>query len=477
MGVVSRTWSAVLGVGLVLLQSGCQVAAPSRPSAGFPRSLSAANADAPVPSTFLWGVSTAGHQSEGGDTTSNWAAWGQQGKLKDVAGQSVDFWNRYDEDFRLARGMGVNAFRMSIEWSRIEPVKGQWDEAAVAHYREMLAAMRRHGMTPVLTLSHWVMPAWVDAQGGWTNKDVAFRFARFVDKVTRDVAPDCKTWITFNEPNVWLPRDYLLGMLPPGKKGPINFGKALRNVIRGHALAYDRIHAVIPGAMVSSNVYQIMFGKGQPSTESTDADLADTNWFYDAMHTGKLPGKVEPEEESLQINIMGKLDYIAFDYYWTFSSIREVLNIAKPWALGYKPDHLETVLMDYHRQYHLPIMIAENGMATDDLKPRADGWTRESAMVATVRAMKRAMAQGAQVIGYSHWSLTDNYEWGSFSPRFGLFSVDCRNDPTLRRVPTPAVDAYRRIIAGGSGIVPPQPVGTGAATPVQATSATIPVRK
>jgi beta-glucosidase len=479
MGSWWRKAAAAVSLAVFTLQVGCQTAAPIRPAGDLSRSRSLAALEAPVPPNFLWGVSTAGHQSEGGDTTSNWADWGRQGRLQEVAGRSVDFWNRYDEDFRLAKGMGCTAFRMSIEWSRLEPRKGVWDESAVAHYRAMLASMRANGMEPVLTLSHWVMPAWVDAEGGWTNKDTVYRFLRFVDKVASDVAPNARMWITFNEPNVWLPRDYLLGMMPPGKKGPFNLGRAARNVIRAHALAYDRLHEQVPGAMVSTNVYQILFGKGKPGVQPTaiDTSWVDTNWFVDALTTGRLPGEEEPGERSWQVNIMGKMDYIAFDYYWTFNSINDVLHLHEPWGLGYDPDRLETVLMQYHQDYGLPIFIAENGMCTNDLQPRQDGWTREAALQTTVKAMKRAMARGAQVIGYSHWSLTDNYEWGSFSPRFGLYSVDCRHDPSLKRIPTPAVEAYRRVITGETATPVPAPVAGGAATPVQPVRAIVSARR
>lgn len=435
-----------LGAVAALIATGCQTLPSAKMPAPSGVQAAQVGLEARVPPGFLWGVSVAGHQVDGNDTSSNWARWAAQGRTAEHPGRAVDFWHRYDGDFAMARQtMGVNAFRLSVEWSRLEPVKGHWDERAAAHYRNMFASARRHGLTPIITLSHWTMPAWVDDEGGWANREVVARFGRYVEKVATDIAPGNKWWITFNEPNLWIPRDYLLGWGPPGVKNPAKMVNAARNVVRGHALAYDLLHERIPGAMVSSNSYEILFGRGQTKDP---IGFIDTNWLYEASDTGRLPGTVEGEPD-LEVNLTGKMDYVAFDYYWTFSTIREALTIAKPWGLGMAPDRLEQVLLRYHQKYAgLPQLIAENGIATEDGRPRPDGWTRESALAATVAAMKRAMAKGANVAGYCYWSLTDNYEWGTYTPRFGLFTVDARHDPALRRVPTPAVETYRRIIAG-----------------------------
>lgn len=385
---------------------------------------------------FLWGVATAGIQVEGHNPHGIWSDWEKRGKTQHPIGQAVDFWNRYDEDFALAQSMGMKAFRMSIEWSRLEPAPGQYDESAIQHYRDMLAAMRRRGLEPVLTLFHWNHPTWLEKQAGpngktgWENPESAKRFAAFTRLVATRIAPDAKWWITFNEPNVWIVLSHLIGVLAPGKRGPITYMRAKRNIMQAHRAAYQALHETIPGAMVSSNVNQIMYELGKPKQpeilEGINLEQEVIDWRRD------LP-----------------MDYITFDYYYTFSRIRQVFNAAKPWLLPIKPAGIYDVIMDYHRQYGKPIMIAENGLGTFNGAPRQDGWTRESALVHHTYHVQRARQAGANVVGYLYWSLTDNWEWGTFDSRFGLFSVDALHDPTLTRRPTPAVEIYSQIAHNG----------------------------
>jgi beta-glucosidase len=126
------------------------------------RSRGVPGAELAFPQGFLWGVSMAGYQVEGGDTTSNWAEADRQGRLRESPGKAIDFWNRYASDFELARGMGMSSVRLSIEWSRIEPTRGQIDPIAVQRYHDMIKAVRDRGMEPLVTLSHFAYPGWLD---------------------------------------------------------------------------------------------------------------------------------------------------------------------------------------------------------------------------------------------------------------------------------------------------------------------------
>ncbi|MBM3274225.1 MAG: glycoside hydrolase family 1 protein, partial [Candidatus Sericytochromatia bacterium] len=151
------------------------------------------------------------------------------------------------------------------------------------------------------------------------------------------------------------------------------------------------------------------------------------------------------------------LDYIAIDYYWGMAA-KTMINVRKAYNWSVSPEMLDDACLDLWKKYRKPILIAENGLATKDLGKRGDGWTREAFLVHHLYYLRQAISQGVPVMGYLHWSLTDNYEIGDYSPRFGLYSVDVRNDPALKRVPTSAVAVYREI--AGANALPSKLVWT-----------------
>lgn len=429
----NRLWLTAVAVGTLALVAGrfsvaSQAAPTPDPSGGHP----------PF-QDFLWGVSTAGYQSEGGDTTSNWARWHPQDPDIVLAGRAVDFWNRYDEDMARAESLGVDAFRLSVEWARLEPRPGQWDEAAITHYQAMFRSLKKHHLEPVITLSHWTQPAWIDDRGGWTNPDVARRYLAFVDTVVTRIAPDARYWLTFNEPNVWLVRDYLLGMFPPNRSSLGDMQAAQANVLAGHALAYDLLHRRNPKAQVSVNLYNVQAMSGNWLNWAFGPDLFDNLLAnFEPYRDAAAPDGTAPPTQ-------GRLDFLSYDYYYAFRNFQDVSNLKSPWLLPVNPSQLTDQLIRYHRRFNLPQLIAENGLATEDGKPRPDGRTPAGTLIETVEAMRRAQLAGARLIGYCYWTLTDNFEWGTFTPRFGLYAVD-HDDPTLARRPTPTATVYRQII-------------------------------
>ncbi|GIW22970.1 MAG: beta-glucosidase [Candidatus Sericytochromatia bacterium] len=441
---------------------------------------------------FQWGVAMAGYQSEGYDNTSIWYYWDISGKTKHRNLRAVDFYNRYKEDLDLAKSIGINAFRFSIEWSRIEPRKGFFDTSAIEYYRNLIMEIKKRGMEPLVTLVHFNYPQWLLEEDnrlkGIENPVFINYFLRYVDKVVQEYGSEVKYWITFNEPNIWVPGAYLLGQTPPGKKNPISMIRAGWNLIKAHCKAYDLIHRLDNDAMVSSNVYYIISNPFAPSfpvpSESNysklfpsvlqESNMNNTDWFMESINSGKVyvnrniflsddniniqskNDLISLEEElknenvnqqgDSQVSWLKRFDYVSFDYYYRFRSIKDVLNLFNFWDLEIYPPGLYDAIMYYHRKYNKPIIIAENGFGLKDLQPRKDGWTREAHLVEHVKQVKKAISSGANVLGYYYWSLTDNYEWGSFEPRFGLYSVNALTDPELKRIPTKAVDAYRDII-------------------------------
>lgn len=433
---------------------------------------------------FLWGVSSAGYQAEGNERNSQWYYWELAGKTKHKAGRAVDFYNRYEEDILLAKEMGVNTFRLSVEWSRIEPHPGVIDREQLAFYKNLVQTVRKHGMEPMVTLVHFTYPHWLDFDSdkdglsGWDDPDTVDAYLDYVSLVTRELSPEVRFWITFNEPNIWIPIAHLAGQTPPGRRNPFSMLRAARNVLQAHARAYDRIHGIQPDAMVSANMFQFMYNPFARSAKSYAASpqalseqsiqgMAESNWFMEALEEGQfayephLQRYLEPAHfrggvsamNGSMVSLLGRFDYVAFDYYYRFTKLSEIINAHDTWRMPIYPEGMYNVLMDYQRRFRKPIVIAENGIGTFNNEPRADGWTRSDHIVQHVHQMQRAMADGANVIGYYHWSITDNYEWGSFDSRFGLYRVEALNDAELRRIPTDGVATYKAVISN-QGVTP-----------------------
>lgn len=400
----------------------------------------------PLPKDFLWGVATAGHQWEGGDATSNWAAWERAGKVREQPGKAANGWELYEQDLDLAKDMGLNAFRFSLEWARIEPREGHIDKAAVAKYHAILKAARERGLTPIVTLLHYAYPAWLDRKGpvgasGWESPAAIEAYARYVRFVAKEFGPEIKYYLTFNEPTVMVEAGYLVGMWPPGKADVPAFVRASRNVIRAHSRAYDVIHDHDPDAMVSFNNYAAAYQLSlDPSDDAMPAPGGD--WFLKAFVRALVPAELGPNGGRRM-----KMDYVAVDYYKRLTIPTQLIP-PSPSQWHVYPGGMADVLQRYYEVFKLPILVAENGLATDNAKPRADGWTRDRYLAEHVAQVQAAVSRGVPVFGYTYWTLTDNYEWGSFDDRFGLYRVECRTGD-YRRIPTAAVDTYKRIVKAG----------------------------
>src|SRR3989344_4961100 len=222
------------------------------------------------PKGFLWGSATSSHQVEGG-TRNDWSEWEKQnaerlakeaekkfGHLSNcsdikaqaqdpknyISGRACDHYNRYEEDFDIAKSLGHNVHRFSIEWSRIEPEEGKWDEKEIQHYQKVIDALREQGMEPFVTLWHWTLPIWVAEQGGWENPKTIDDFARYCDKIVRSLK-SVAYWITLNEPEFYTMNSYLRGKRPPQKKSFFKFLKVYKNLAKAHNSAYEIIHSNI----------------------------------------------------------------------------------------------------------------------------------------------------------------------------------------------------------------------------------------
>ncbi|MEU4311661.1 family 1 glycosylhydrolase [Nocardia sp. NPDC024068] len=372
---------------------------------------------APLGPDFLWGVASSGFQSEGRAPDSNWTRYIAAGKTEDPYRDSVDFYSRYRSDIALAAQLGVGVYRIGIEWARVQPHPGAWDGNGLRYYDDVIATIRGAGMRPMLTLDHWVYPGWEFDRGGWRRDETVADWLTYARAVVDRYAGHDPLWITFNEPAV-----YLMNEVRHGGIGVADIPAVQDRMAAAHNAIYDHIHSVRPGSMVSSNVAYI------PTAD-------------DAVNGGFLN------------RIAAKLDYIGIDYYYGFSPEGVLARFPDPtklWTVSLQSEGIYYALDHYARRYPgMPLYIVENGMPTENGHPRADGSGRADLLRDTVYWLQRAAADGMNLMGYNYWSLTDNYEWGSYTPRFGLYTVDVLHDPALTRRPTDAVAAYAAITAAG----------------------------
>jgi beta-glucosidase len=311
----------------------------------------------------------------------------------------------------------------------------------VKHYHQVLDALRQRGLEPIVTVSHWVYPAWLDApdaagKRGWESERMQTALATHAAWLAKEFGPQVKWWLTLNEPNTMGPAAFVVGMYPPAKHDLLAYRQVMQHQIAAHKLAYDAIHANDADAQVSLCPIAINYPDTRgPGTEGIDPHLyLDEREIYD---------QVAPHHA----------DYVAFNYFHSLR-LHDYVKVSKSWTWPIYPRGIYEVSKDLYNRYHKPLMITENGMATFKGQPRSDKWTREAFLVQHVGWLQKAMAEGVPVLGYMHWSIADNYEWGSHDPRFGLFSVD-PDDLALKRVRTTAADVYETIVRAG-GVSPRQ---------------------
>ncbi|WKG03568.1 family 1 glycosylhydrolase [Mycolicibacterium sp. HK-90] len=386
---------------------------------------------------FYWGTATAGYQVEGDAPDSNWRRFVDRTAGKPAlpgtdlldAGpiepykQADDFRHRYREDIANADAMGVNTFRFGIEWARVMPEPGKWDEKELAYYDDVVATLQKNGMTPMITLMHWVYPGWIADRGGFMNNLDAFD--EFATAITKRYAGQGVLWVSINEPLAFGAMEVRTGAIQPDQ-----FGVFLDRVAEAHRAVYRAAHDADPNAKVTTNEAYI------------SPDVLE-----------QFAGQgVEGLGGSFFDRVRDSLDYIGFDYYTGTAQDNpaSAQSMAERWNVKLQPEDIYYVARHYAQQYPgLSIYVVENGMVTDNGKPRSDRVTRSQYLEDTVFWLQRAKADGIPIIGYNYWSLVDNYEWGSYRPRFGLYTVDAANDPALKRVPTDAVATYAQITRDG----------------------------
>ncbi len=400
---------------------------------------------------FLWGAAASSHQVEGGNYN-DWTEWervtaearAKQGKLKNwpdfiakavdgpsplqkehyISGRACDHYHRFKEDFDIAKSLGHNAHRLSIEWSRIEPEEGEFNEKAVAHYKEVVQALRDRGLEPFVTLWHWTLPLWLAKKGGVLNKKFPDYFEQYVGKITEALGNDVNFWITVNEPEIYSLDSYLKGARPPQKKNLFLFYASIARLIQAHRKAYRIIKKTAPSAHIGAAFDMTYF-------ESAGGFINDfLKWAADGIWNFHFLNHIHKE-----------VDFIGLNYYfhsrvnYGFNKNKNKETSDMGWEIYPKGIYY---ILKALAKYGLPIYVTENGIADAKDERRARFIKNHVSM------MEAAIQEGTDVRGYFYWSLLDNFEWDKgFWPRFGLIEVDYK---TMKRTIRPSAWEYKKLI-------------------------------
>jgi len=400
------------------------------------------------PTDFVWGAATSAHQVEGNNVHSDWWHFEQTGgTVLEKSGRACDHYHRFREDFDLARSFHHNAHRLSLEWSRIEPTAGSWEESALRHYEEVLTALQERGLRPFVTLHHFTLPHWLAVQGGFSTDRAPDHFARFVEHVAKRLGPLVDTWSTFNEPTVSSYSGYWFGSFAPGLTERRLGFRALRNMLVAHGTAFGILKSVDEAKPVGlvHTVDRKRPWRSWSEEDRAEAAFQDHIWneaVFQALATGVIALPDWPAEERPEL--AGTLDYWGINFYRDSYCTAQTPSVppALPeeyqshMAWGFTPEGLYDMLRRAAR-FGKPLYVTENGIATADDRERIWYLAQHLAIV------HKAWRESIPIRGYFHWSLLDNYEWGSFEETFGLVHVD---RDTMRRTPKPSARFYADLI-------------------------------
>jgi Beta-glucosidase/6-phospho-beta-glucosidase/beta-galactosidase len=412
-----------------------------------------------LPKTLLLGSATAATQIEGGDVNNNWYAWSLAGRVGhgESSLQGADHWNRVEEDIELMASLHQECYRMSIEWSRIEPRPGEWSSEGLAHYRNELELLVAKNIKPHVSLHHFSCPQWFQERGGWLAPDAVDRFLAFATRVVEAYADLVSDWSTINEPNVLAMSSYVDGIYPPGARGDFgSYFRAVHALIEAHCRAYGLIHSIRDSRGYSEPTrvgfahHVAVFAPASilaaPGTAISDYS------FHKIFFAGFVEGRLLPPVGAGHPFGKGRFcDYIGINYYSRHlfkASPRPVF--ATPGVdrrardlndLGWEiyPQGLFQVCMAAWKRYGLPIHITENGI------PDAKDARRQRFIYEHLAQVRRLLDEGAKVERYFYWSLLDNLEWNDgYDPRFGLVEIDYA---TMKRLPRKSAFAYADVCA------------------------------
>jgi beta-glucosidase len=442
-----------------------------------------------LPPGFVWGVAASAYQIEGaaredGRGPSIWDDFAHapgnvaRGESGDVA---CDHYHRYRDDVALMADLGVDAYRFSVAWPRVEPDgDGRENPAGLDFYHRLVDALLERGITPVPTLYHWDLPSALEARGGWRSRDTAGRFAAYAARVVRALGDRTRMWITHNEPWCQAYLGHETGVHAPGMRDPRAAFQVAHHLLLSHGLACDAMKAIRPDLAIGVALNPAPFDAPSDSPEDAAAvrraDGLRNRWYLDPLVHGRYPEDVvedlsttlglAPFDGADLAQIGGRCDFLGVNYY-------NPVHVARPepgdggfrslpqrppltdmgWEVD--PDGLRRLLRRLGVDYPgVPLYVTENGAAYPDAAGedgRIHDEDRVRYIAEHVASLRQAVAEGTDVRGYFYWSLLDNFEWQlGYAVRFGLVAVG----PDLGRRPKDSYEAYRRLIAAARAGVP-----------------------
>jgi len=450
-----------------------------------------------LPASFRWGAATSAYQIEGavdqdGRTPSIWDTFSRvpgavdNGDTGDLA---CDHYHRMPEDVALIRGLGIDAYRFSVSWPRVQPGgKGPANGLGISFYDRLVDELLARDIEPWVTLYHWDLPQELEDEGGWPQRDTAYRFADYAELVYARLGDRVTHWTTLNEPWCSAMLGYVEGVQAPGRKDFAAGMHAVHHLLLGHGLAAQKLREAATGPLELGITLNLSTSK--PATDSPAdreaarrADGLGTRIYLDPLWRGRYPEDVVRDLAARGIElpvrdgdleaISAPLDNLGVNYYFSLLSSgvdeqgraadddghpvgRGVLYGLPQTAMGWEimPDDFAELLTRIGRDYPgVPIVVTENGAAFRD-EPDADGFVRDrdriEYLASHIAAVADARDAGADIRGYFVWSLLDNFEWAyGYDKRFGIVRVDY---PTQRRTPKQSAhwyrDTIRRVRAG-----------------------------
>ena len=391
-----------------------------------------ASASLAFPDGFTWGTATAAHQIEGGNWNNDWWLFEHTpgSGTTEPSGDCCDSWNRWAEDADIVRDLGLDSYRFSLEWSRIEPEDGEWSTAALDHYARQCDGLRDRGIDPVVTFHHFTTPRWLAARGGWGTDEAVERFGAFCERAASHLGADrIARACTINEPNVVAYYGFVEGLFPPGEK---DLGKGidvLQRFARAHRVAVDALRSAVPSVPVGLTVAL----QDWVAVGDTEEELA-------AAQSGLERSRALMEDDLLRAT--NGDDFVGVQTYsrlrWGPEGMLGPEEGVDTLVMGYEywPESLEGTIRHTWDVTggEVPILVTENGIGTDDDEQRIR-YTRSA-----LEGVLRCLGDGIDVRGYKYWSLLDNFEWAhGYGARFGLVDVD---RTTFVRSPKPSARWY-----------------------------------
>ena len=404
------------------------------------------------------------HYQVEGDDPCDWTDWEAAGRTHGgPCGRAAGAWERYEEDAAAAAALGANAFRFSVSWSRVEPRRGTFDEAALARYARLVARLVTLGLEPVVTLLHYTHPRWFHAETPWTSPRSVEVFGRFASRVARALGPRARCWTVLNEPFVLVLGGFLDGQVPPGLSSGRDASRALDHLLAAHEAAAARIRAAVPGAAIGVAHNVMGFAPERPGNPFDRLLVRVGHRFYnrtllDAFGEGRWNATLPPFTRlaGRRPGLPASLDFFGVNYYSRLH-LRFLGDGGRigsfayrdPRGRGLTDNGWEVVpeaflpLLREAATVGRPLLVTENGLAD------AGDAKRAAFLEDHVAVVQAAEAEGLPVCGYLHWSLVDNFEWlDGWAPRFGLLELDRE---TLGRRPRPSAETFRGLAAAYLG--------------------------